>query len=159
LEIKEYLRIFRRYWIAIVLLTILGAGIGYATILPITAKLIPFIDERQYQSTATLFVATQNGTSVSEAYQNNLFSQDRVNSYAGLATSEQVAARAVDQLKAPITPEQLRAKVSALPKEKTVLLDVKVKDPDPAKAQAYANAVADQLVNVVGVVVPTVMLD
>jgi tyrosine-protein kinase len=149
LEIKEYLRIFRRYWIAIVLLTILGAGIGYATILPITAKIIPFIDERQYQSTATLFVATQNGTSVSEAYQNNLFSQDRVNSYAGLATSEQVAARAVDQLKSPISAGELRGKVSALPREKTVLLDVKVKDPDPAKAQTYANAVADQLVNVV----------
>lgn len=149
MEIKEYLRIFRRYWIAIVLLTIVGAGIGYATILPITAKIVPFIDERQYQSTATLFVATQNGTSVSEAYQNNLFSQDRVNSYAGLATSEQVAARAVDQLKSPLTPGQLRGKVTALPREGTVLLDVNVADPDPAEAQAYANAIADQLVQVV----------
>lgn len=149
MEIKEYLRIFRRYWIAIVLLTVIGAGIGYATILPITARLVPFIDERQYQSTATLFVATQNGTSVSEAYQNNLFSQDRVNSYAGLATSEQVAARAIDQLKSPLTPGQLRGKVTALPRTGTVLLDVNVADPDPALAQAYANAVADQLVQVV----------
>lgn len=149
MEIKEYLRIFRRYWIVIVLLTVLGAGIGYATILPITARIIPFIDERQYQSTATLFVATQNGTSVSEAYQNNLFSQDRVNSYAGLATSEQVAARAIDQLKSSLTPGQLRGKVTALPRAGTVLLDVNVADPDPAEAQAYANAVADQLVQVV----------
>ena len=58
--------------------------------------------------TATLFVATENGTTVTEAYQNNLFSTDRANSYATLATSEQVAARAVDQLKGSITPEELR---------------------------------------------------
>jgi receptor protein-tyrosine kinase len=136
----DYLRIFRRFWWLIVVLTIVGAGAGYVTTLFLTP---------QYQSTARLFVATQNGTSVTEAYQNNLFSQERVNSYAGLATSEQVAARAVDQLKAPISPEDLRNQISAMPEGKTVLLDVSVTDPNPAQAQTYANAVADQLVGLV----------
>jgi capsular exopolysaccharide synthesis family protein len=140
LEIMDYLRIFRRYWWLIVVFTIVGAGAGYVTTLFMTPE---------YQSTARLFVATQNGTSVTEAYQNNLFSQERVFSYADLATSEQVAARAVDQLKAPISPEELRTKISAVPGEKTVLLDVSATDPDPAQAQTYANAVADQLVGVV----------
>ncbi|MGV0801199.1 Wzz/FepE/Etk N-terminal domain-containing protein, partial [Mycolicibacterium elephantis] len=79
----EYLRIFRRYWWLIVALTVVGAAGGYATTLLLTPE---------YQSTARLFVATQNGTSVTEAYQNNLFSQERVYSYADLASSEQVAA-------------------------------------------------------------------
>lgn len=136
----DYLRIFRRYWWLVVVFTIVGAGAGYVTTLFMTPE---------YQSTARLFVATQNGTSVTEAYQNNLFSQERVFSYADLATSEQVAARAVDQLKAPISPEELRTKISARPGEKTVLLDVSATDPDPAQAQTYANAVADQLVGVV----------
>ncbi|MGV0578305.1 Wzz/FepE/Etk N-terminal domain-containing protein [Mycolicibacterium elephantis] len=136
----EYLRIFRRYWWLIVALTIVGAAGGYAA----TFLLTP-----EYQSTARLFVATQNGTSVTEAYQNNLFSQERVYSYADLASSEQVAARAVDQLKAPISAEELRSKVTALPGEKTVLLDVSVTDPDPTQAQTYTNAVADQLVGLV----------
>lgn len=136
----DYLRIFRRYWWLVVVLTIVGAGGGYVTTLFLTPE---------YQSTARLFVATQNGTSVTEAYQNNLFSQERVNSYAGLATSEQVAARAVDQLKAPISPEELRSKITAAPEGKTVLLDVSVSDPNPAQAQTYANAVADQLVGLV----------
>jgi receptor protein-tyrosine kinase len=140
LEIMDYLRIFRRYWWLVVVLTIVGAGGGYVTTLFLTPE---------YQSTARLFVATQNGTSVTEAYQNNLFSQERVNSYAGLATSEQVAARAVDQLKAPISPEELRSKIVAAPEGKTVLLDVAVSDPNPAQAQTYANAVADQLVGLV----------
>jgi capsular exopolysaccharide synthesis family protein len=140
LEIKEYLRIFARYWWVIVILTAVGAAIGWGT--------WQFTD-RAYQSTATLFVATQNGTTVTEAYQNNLFSQERVVSYAGLAASEQVAARAVDQLKAPISSEELRSKISAAPVPQTVLLNVSVTDPDPTQAQTYANAVADQLVGLV----------
>jgi capsular exopolysaccharide synthesis family protein len=136
----DYLRIFRRFWWLVVVLTIVGAGAAYVTTLFLTPE---------YQSTARLFVATQNGTSVTEAYQNNLFSQERVNSYAGLATSEQVAARAVDQLKAPISPEELRGKIAAAPEGKTVLLDVAVTDSNPAQAQTYANAVADQLVGLV----------
>ncbi len=104
----------------------------------------------QYQSTATLFAATQNGTSVAEAYQNNMFSQERVISYASLATSEQVAARAIDQLKAPISADDLRAKITAVPLPKTVMLTVAVEDPDPAQAQAYAGAVSDQLVRLIG---------
>lgn len=136
----EYLRIFRRYWWLIVVLTIVGAAGGYITTLFLTPE---------YQSTARLFVATQNGTSVTEAYQNNLFSQERVFSYADLAKSQQVSARAVDQLKAPISAQELSAKISARPGEKTVLLDVSATDPNPAQAQTYANAVADQLVGLV----------
>jgi capsular exopolysaccharide synthesis family protein len=149
LDIKEYFRIFRRWWPVILVLTIVGVALGYATGFSLINRYLPTKFSNEYASTATLFVATQSGTSVTEAYQNNLFSQQRVVSYAGLATSEQVAARAVDQLKAPISAAALRAKVSANAAENTVLLDVSVQDPDAAQAQTYANAVVDQLVNVV----------
>lgn len=141
MSVIEYLRILRRYWPIVIVATLIGAGAGYAT---------NYFSTPEYQSTATLFVATQNGTSVAEAYQNNLFSQERVISYASLAKSEQVAARAVDQLKAPISPDELRAKITAVPMEKTVMLTIGVTDPDPAQAQAYAGAVSDQLVNLIG---------
>ncbi|BDX33869.1 chromosome partitioning protein [Mycobacterium antarcticum] len=140
MEIKEYLRIFSRYWWVIVILAVVGGAIGWATWQ---------FGTREYQSTATLFVATQNGTTVTEAYQNNLFSTDRANSYANLATSEQVAARAVDQLKGTITPGELKSKITAVAAPKTVLLSVSVTDPDPALAQTYAGAVTDQLVGLV----------
>lgn len=140
MEIREYLRIFARYWWVIVVLTVVGAAIGYATWQ---------FQTREYESTATLFVATQNGSTATEAYQNNLFSVDRANSYASLATSEQVAARAVDQLKAPISADELRSKITAVAAPKTVLFTVTVTDPDPVQAQTYANAVAGQLVNLV----------
>ncbi len=140
MDIKDYLRIFGRYWWVVVLSALIGAGVGFAT----TRLMTP-----EYESTARMFVATQHGTSVTDAYQNNLFSQERVISYAGIATSEQVAMRAVDQLKAPISANDLQEKITAKPVEKTVLLDVSVTDPDPAKAQEYANAVSDQLVGLV----------
>ncbi len=84
-----------------------------------------------------------------DAYQNNLFSQERVKSYASLATSRQVAARAVEQLKSTMSADDLRSKISATPVLNTVLLDVTATDADPVAAQTYANAVADQLVQLV----------
>lgn len=147
MDVTDYLRIFRRYWWIVVLFTALGAVIGYATWV-VHFWIIDFTPK--YRSTATLFVATQTGTTTAEAYQNNLFGQERALSYAGLATSEQVASRAVDELKAPISPADLRKKVSAIPRDKTVLLDVSVSDSSPARAQSYAAAVSDQLVALVG---------
>ncbi|WBP93003.1 P-loop NTPase [Mycolicibacterium neoaurum] len=139
LAVGDYLRIFRRFWWVVLLATLIGVAVGYATM---------FMSTTQYSSTTRLFVTTQSGTSVGDAYQNNLFSQERVFSYAGLATSDQVAARAIAQLKAPISVDELRAKITAMPLPQTVLLDITATDPDPAAAQRYANAVADQLVNV-----------
>jgi capsular exopolysaccharide synthesis family protein len=139
LAIGDYLRIFRRFWWIVVIAAVVGGGAGYAS---------SFLSTTEYESTARLFVTTQSGTSVGDAYQNNLFSQERVVSYAGLATSEQVAARALDQLKAPISTDELRSKITAAPLPQTVLLDITARDADPAAAQRYANAIADQLVNV-----------
>jgi receptor protein-tyrosine kinase len=141
LAVGDYVRIFRRLWWVVLLAAVIGAGVG--------AVLHQF-SKQEYTSTARLFVSTQSGTGVGDAYQNNLFSQERVFSYAGLATSEQVAARAIDQVKAPITVEELRAKITAVPLPQTVLLDITATDPDPATAQLYANAIADQLVKVTG---------
>ncbi|WP_264002407.1 YveK family protein, partial [Mycolicibacterium diernhoferi] len=106
------MRIFCRLWWVVLAAVVIGAGAGAVS---------QQFDKPEYTSTARLFVSTQSGTSVGDAYQNNLFSQERVYSYAGLATSEQVAARAIDQAKASITVDELRAKITAVPLPQTVL--------------------------------------
>ena len=140
MDLKGYLRVFAKYWWVVVVCTLIGAAVGWATWL--------FIDHK-YESTTKLFAATQNGTTVAEAYNNNLFAQERVNSYASLATSEQVAGRAVAAMQAQITPEELMSKISSAPIPLTVLFTITVTDTDPARAQEYSNAVADQLVGLV----------
>lgn len=140
MEIREYGRILRAGWWIIALVTVLGvvAGLIYS-----------LLSTPQYQACARLFVTTEGGSSVGEAYQNNLFSQERVNSYAGLATSTQVAQRAVDQLQLPLSANDLQARITATPIEKTVLLDLCGTDSDPEVARALTNAVAGQLTQVV----------
>jgi receptor protein-tyrosine kinase len=130
----------------VVLFTIVGAVVGYGSTV-INWWIIDFTPK--YESTSTLFVATQTGTTTAEAYQNEMFSQQRAVSYAGLATTDQVAARAVEALNAPISPDDLRSKISANAIPKTVMLNVSVTDSSPAMAQAYAAAVADQLVGLI----------
>lgn len=139
MAVGDYVRIFLRLWWVVLAAVVIGAAVGGVSYQ---------FQKQEYTSTARLFVSTQSGTSVGDAYQNNLFSQERVYSYAGLATSEQVAARAIDQVKGSITVDELRAKITAVPLPQTVLLDITATDPDAATAQLYANAIADQLVNV-----------
>ena len=140
MEIREYWRILRAGWWIVALATAIGVAGGYA---------YTFFTTPQYQACARLFVTTEGGSSVGEAYQNNLFSQERVSSYAGLATSTQVAQRAVDQLQLQESAAELRSRITATPIEKTVLLDLCATDADPEVAQALTNAVAGQLTQVV----------
>lgn len=144
--VTDYVRIFRRYWWMAVVFAIIGAVVGYGSWV-VNLGIINFTPK--YQSTATLFVATQTGTTTAEAYQNDTFSQQRAFSYVALATSEQVASRAVAELQASISPSDLQSKITATPINKTVMLTVGVTDSSPAKAQDYAAAVSDQLVAVV----------
>src|SRR5581483_7356650 len=130
----------------VVALTLVGLVLAYASWV-VKLGIIDFTPK--YKSTATLFVATQTGTTTAEAYQNDMFSQQRTASYAALATSEQVATRAVDQLKAPISPSDLQKKIFAKPIDKTVMLDVSVTDSSPEDAQTYASAVSNALVSLV----------
>lgn len=140
MEIREYGRILRAGWWIVAIMTVLGvvAGLAYS-----------LVSTPQYQACARLFVTTEGGSSVGEAYQNNLFSQERVTSYAGLATSTQVAQRAVAQLQLPLSANELRDSVTATPIEKTVLLDLCSTDADPEVARALTNAVAGQLTQLV----------
>jgi receptor protein-tyrosine kinase len=117
-------------------LTLVGLVIGYASWV-VKSGIIAFTPK--YKSTATLFVATQTGTTTAEAYQNDMFCQQRSVSYAALATSKQVATRAGDQLKVPISPRDLQKKISTKPIDKTVMLDVSVSDSSPEDGRSHSS--------------------
>ncbi|MEH6793171.1 MAG: polysaccharide biosynthesis tyrosine autokinase [Rhodococcus sp. (in: high G+C Gram-positive bacteria)] len=138
MEIQDYLKILKARWI-IIAVTVVVAILGALGTSLLTTPL--------YESSARMFVSTSGGTSVSETYQGNLFSQQRVASYSELVTSEALAARVLDVLPLDLTPSELAAKVTASSTPDTVLFDITVIDASPAVARDIANAMATELTN------------
>ncbi len=84
--------------------------------------------------------------SVNEAYQGNLFSQQRVASYTKLATGEDVLQDAIESRGLDLTPSDLGGRVKATAVPDTVLFDISVLDAKPELARDLADAIAAQLV-------------
>ncbi|AMY23435.1 polysaccharide biosynthesis tyrosine autokinase [Rhodococcoides fascians] len=136
MEIQDYLRILKTRWI-IVAVTVIVAILG--------ALGASLLTTPQYESSARMFVSTTGGTSVTDSYQGNLLSQQRVASYSELVTSEALAARVLDVLPLDLTPADLAAKVRATSTPDTVLFDITASDASPAQARDIANAMAAEL--------------
>lgn len=135
MDIRDYLAAWRAQWVIIVACVVLALGVAAG----VSALMTP-----KYVATTRLFTTTTGGASVSEAYQGNLFSTNRVTSYAGLATGKQVAQRAVDELGLRASAEDVMSRVSAEPVPDSVLLDITVTDTNPGLARDLANVVASQ---------------
>lgn len=135
MDVREYLRLLRRNWLLVVVLTALGAGITGA----MTWRATPL-----YASSVTMVVSSPaSADDPTSAYQGTLLSQQRVKSYADLVSSDQVAAAVIRQLGLTESPATLRGRISAQAVPDTVLLRATVTDRVPARAQLIANAVGD----------------
>lgn len=140
MNLQDIIKLLRTRWIIVcvtVTVTLLGA-IAYSLL---TTPL--------YQASTRLFVSTSASASLSEAYQGNRYSQDRVASYAELLMGSTLAQRTIDKLGLDMSSEQLRANVSARTKPGTVLLNVDVLDKSPVQARDIANTMADEFVTMI----------
>lgn len=135
MDILDYLAIWRRRWKIVVFVTLLGCG---------TAAAASALTQPEYVATTRMFVTTTGGASVVEAYQGNLFGQERVQSYVRLAAGKQVAQRTIDQLRIDLTTEQLQSMITAEAIPNSVLMDISVTNPNPTLARDLANAVGLQ---------------
>lgn len=140
MELRDYLRVIRRRWFLIVAITALVVA---------AAAALTFTATRQYQSTARLFVTTQQSDTASDSYQGSLFSAQRVTSYADLVKSRELAETVVRDLNLSESPETLSDQVTASVVPETVNLEISVTDPDPAMAQSLTQAYAQGLVDLV----------
>jgi receptor protein-tyrosine kinase len=95
-----------------------------------------------YTSSTGLFVSTSASTDTSAAYQGNLFSQQRVASYAELLTGVQLAGLVADELGLDMSPAALAGQVTAAVVPDTVILRVTVTDTSPLRAQEIADSLA-----------------
>ena len=137
MNLQEFVRLLRSRWLTVVLTTIITVLIAAA---------VTFATKPLYQGSTRLFVSTPAGASISDLYQGNRLSQDRVLSYTELIQGQTLAQRTVDKLNLDMTAGQLQAKVKATSTRDTVLINVSVLDESPIRARDIANALSDEFV-------------
>lgn len=102
-----------------------------------------------YVSSVQFYVTSLGGDSAAAAYQGSLASQQRVQSYARLVGSAEVARQVIDETGADLSPSELASQVEASGENDTVLLNVSVTDTIPERAQEIASGI--------GVVLPSIV--
>ncbi|MDP9434645.1 MAG: polysaccharide biosynthesis tyrosine autokinase, partial [Actinomycetota bacterium] len=105
--------------------------------------------EPVYESQVELFVATAQPTDVTQAYQGSLFTQQRVTSYADLATSPLVTRPVIRQLHLDLGPRELRERIAATVPLDSVLIKVAVRDGSAERAHDIARALGASLVDAI----------
>jgi capsular exopolysaccharide synthesis family protein len=141
-DLHDVVRLFRRHWRTIAVLA--GAGVAVAAALTASSTVI-------YRATTQVFVSLRDTTNqTASAYQDNLFSQQRVKSYVKIANSPSVTQPVVERLGLAMTPRELARRITADAPPDTVLINLRVDDPRPGQARDVANAVATQFAQVVG---------
>jgi capsular exopolysaccharide synthesis family protein len=135
--IQDFVKLLRTRWV-VICATVAVAVLGAAAANLLTTPL--------YEASTRLFVSTTSGTSLTETYQGNRFSQERVLSYTALLTGETLAQRTIDKLGLDMSAEELRENVTASAKVDTVLIDVAVTDESAVRARDIADALSDEFV-------------
>ncbi|MFC7493222.1 MULTISPECIES: polysaccharide biosynthesis tyrosine autokinase [unclassified Nocardioides] len=142
MELRDYLKVVRERWVWIV---------GCALFVGLLALGYTTVQAKQYASDARLFVstATESGSDAYSINQGGQFSIARVQSYADLLSSRELASEVVDDLDLELTSEELARKVSGSVAANTVNLTLTVTDADPHQAQRIAQAYAESLADLV----------
>ncbi len=135
MDFKDVLKALRVSWLLLVIGTVIGAGAGVGS---------AFVTTPEYTSSTQFFVTTSDSQSPSDAFQGGQFTQQRVTSYAQLVTSYELLGRVIRDLHLSMTRDQLAQEISARAVTETVLLDVSVTDPSPARAQSIARTIGTE---------------
>ncbi|BBY99887.1 Wzz/FepE/Etk N-terminal domain-containing protein [Mycolicibacterium fallax] len=136
---RERIALRRRWWVVAACLLVALVGVsGYnATV------------DQKYLASVELFLRAPDVKTSASAYQGDLFSRQRVLTYAKMFQSDDLAQRVIDRLQLSQTPQQLVSQVSASSVKDTVLMMISVADSSPERAMNIANAYGDVLASYV----------
>ncbi|CCH88118.1 Non-specific protein-tyrosine kinase [Modestobacter italicus] len=108
------------------------------------AALLSWTAERTYSSTSRLFVSVTGPPDQTAPLDADTFAQQRMASYVRVLTGEEMAQRVVDDLRLPLTADQLAQQIAVTPLPGTVILQVTVTDSAPQRAQDIAESLQRQ---------------
>lgn len=147
MALSDYLRVLRKNWLAVLVMTIVG--LSAATVFTLTRT-------PTYESSSTVFVSTQGGTTTAELQQGSTFTQARINTYVGLVSTPAILEPVIQGLGLSTTSEALANQVKASATLNSTLISLTVTDTDPRRAAQIANGVASSLATVVPQLEPAV---
>lgn len=136
MELRDYIRVLRKSWLLIVVITLIGVGAAAAYSLTRTPL---------YESTSKVFVSAQGTSSVAELQQGNSFTQARVSTYVSLVSTQTVLVPVIGELELNTSSDELAEKVSASAALNTLIINITVSDADPVLAAELADAIAESL--------------
>jgi succinoglycan biosynthesis transport protein ExoP len=140
-DLTYVLTTLRRAWWLLVLAAVLGTA---------AAAAVNATSAVTYEAQVQQFVSIADSSdSQSNILSGSQFTLQRVKSYTQVATSSQVLGPVIQQLRLPMTSDDLASHVTATNPLDTVLIQIAVTDTDPARSADIANAVAKQLSRVV----------
>jgi len=139
-ELRDYIRILRKSWVLIVLLTLVAVG---------AASTFSILQTPKFSATSKVFVSIQSSGTTSELAQGNSFTVQRVKTYSDLVATPIVLLPVIGSLGLPFTSDELKETVTASAPLDTSIIDITVTDTDPVRAAETANAIADSLTAVV----------
>lgn len=99
----------------------------------------------QYTASTELFLRAPDVKSSASAYQGDLFSRQRAQTYVKMFQSDELAQMVIDRLGLDMTSNQLVSQVSASTVKSTVLMVISVTDRNAQRAANIANAYGDVL--------------
>lgn len=135
MSMRDVLHAVRARWLTVATGIVLGLAVAAALLWSTTPL---------YSSKTRLFVAAAEAADPSGLYQGDLFSQQRVTSYAELLTGQQLAGRVIEDLGLKDTPAELTRKVTATPVPDTVIVEITVTDTSPQRARDIAASLGRQ---------------
>lgn len=141
MELADYLRILRKYWISVIVVTVAGvlvAGIVSAVMTP------------TYTASSSVFVTVQSGGTAGELQQGSTYAENQVKSFAQVVTLPVVLDPVINRLGLDTTVEKLALNVTATVPTGTAIIVIEVVGTDPQQTAKITNAIAYQLVQVVG---------
>lgn len=147
MSLADYIRVLRRSWLLIIVLTGLGGVLGllYADTQP-----------KLYRSFTSAMVIYRQGGTTSEVLQGSSYVQNNVQTYALLATSPYVLRPVIDQLKLDETPAALGRRIAVDTPLNTTILQIAVTDENQERASVTADAVTSSLTRAVSELAPEV---
>jgi capsular exopolysaccharide synthesis family protein len=133
-ELRDYLRILRKRWIIIVVLTLVGVAAAAAASILTTPE---------YEASTIVFVSVQSDTNVQDLASGNNFTQGQVKSYAEAVSTPLVLDPVIRRLNLNESAAKLALSVTGTSELDTVNITITATDPSPTRAANIANAVTE----------------